>query len=376
MKRTPDEVLVVYNADSPISKSIALDYIEKRHITHALEIKCLDSALRDDDETISFDAYKKLIEQPVRDYLAAHRGINFIVLSKGVPIRINGAETGCRGDNTPANTPLIASLDSHLAALDYKDLPGAVNIKITGSGATGNGWLNRYWNANEPFTHEKFGGYLVTRLDAYTEAQAKALVTNALAAEHELTKGNVLLDVQPDFDLGDKATQPAPITESVILAESPWDQYNADMRHAYDVLVARGIPAELDLKPKFVGHRTGLLGYFSWGSNDAKFSNKAYQSLTFAPGSICDTAVSTSGRTFLPTTGGQSLLADLIAHGLTCGKGYTDEPLLQAIASPTITMDRYTAGYTMAESLYAASHFVGWEDIVIGDPLCCPYAKK
>jgi len=27
----------------------------------------------------------------------------------------------------------------------------------------------------------------------------------------------------------------------------------------------------------------------------------------------------------------------------------------------------------MAESFYAASRFVGWEDIVIGDPLCCPY---
>ena len=76
---------------------------------------------------------------------------------------------------------------------------------------------------------------------------------------------------------------------------------------------------------------------------------------------------------FLPTTGGQSLLTDLIAHGLTCGKGYVDEPLLQAIASPSVALDRYTAGFTMAESFYMASHFVSWEDIVIGDPLCAPY---
>ena len=53
-------------------------------------------------------------------------------------------------------------------------------------------------------------------------------------------------------------------------------------------------------------------------------------------------------------------MVDLIAHGLTGAKGYTDEPLLQAIASPTIVFDRYTAGYTLAESFYAASHFVGW----------------
>jgi len=39
-------------------------------------------------------------------------------------------------------------------------------------------------------------------------------------------------------------------------------------------------------------------------------------------------------------------------------------------------LERYTSGYTMAESFYAASHFVGWQDVVIGDPLYCPYAGK
>ena len=145
---------------------------------------------------------------------------------------------------------------------------------------------------------------------------------------------------------------------------------------AHDILAKRGIPDELDLSETFVGGRSNLLGYFSWGSNDARFSSEAYQTLFFAPGSLSDTAVSTSARTFLPTKGGQTLLVDLIAHGLTCGKGYVDEPLLQAIASPTIALDRYTSGYTMAESLYAASHFIGWEDVVIGDPLCCPYLVK
>ena len=43
------------------------------------------------------------------------------------------------------------------------------------------------------------------------------------------------------------------------------------------------------------------------------------------------------------------------------------------LKSPTVALDRYTAGYTMAESFYAASNFVAWEDIVIGDPLCSPY---
>ena len=148
------------------------------------------------------------------------------------------------------------------------------------------------------------------------------------------------------------------------------------MERAAEILRSRGIPVELTKTDTFAGNRAGLLGYVSWGSNDRHYDAAAYHSLRFAPGAICDTAVSTSARTFLPTRGGQSLIADLIAQGITGVKGYTDEPLLQAVASPTVLFDRYTQGWTLVESFYAASRFVGWEDIVIGDPLCCPYRAK
>jgi uncharacterized protein (TIGR03790 family) len=375
-KRTPAEVLVVRNGDSPVSKDIAEDYAARRHVPNLLTIRCQDSALNAANETIPLAAYTEQIETPIRQYLQAHAGIEFIVLTKGIPIRITGASWGSCDEPSrePAQTRYHPSVDSTLAALDYTNLPAALKIDITGSGAIGLAYSNRYWNATEPFSHAKFGGYLVTRLDGYTAADAKALTTGALAAEKGLAAGKILLDVQPIFGLGDKASQPAPISGAVIPQESAWSEYNADMRKAHDRLLKRGLADELDLSETFVGQRTNLLGYFSWGSNDARYSSAAYQTLFFAAGSISDTAVSTSARTFLPTQGGQSLLVDLIAHGLTCGKGYSDEPLLQAIASPTIALERYTAGYTMAESFYAASHFVGWEDIVVGDPLCCPYS--
>ena len=54
-------------------------------------------------------------------------------------------------------------------------------------------------------------------------------------------------------------------------------------------------------------------------------------------------------------------------------KGYTDEPLLQAAASPSIIFERYSRGWTLADSLYAASALVGWQDIVVGAPLCRAY---
>jgi uncharacterized protein (TIGR03790 family) len=377
IKRSPDEVLLVANANSPISVAIADDYARKRNIVNRLSVQCQDSALSTENETITFAAFTQSLENPIRAYLATHTNIDFIVLTKGIPIRIIGTAMGSCDEHSrvPAAIRGRPSVDSYLAAMDYANLPGTLRIDITGSGAVGCAYSNRYWNATGPFSHAKYGGYLVTRLDGYTEADAKALVSQALTAEQGLTNGTVLFDVQPLFGLGDKTAPPSPITGKIILRESPWSEYNADMQRAHELLVKRGRPDELDLTETFIGHRSNLLGYFSWGSNDAKYSSDAYQSLFFAPGSLGDTAVSTSARTFLPTSGGQSLLVDLIAHGLTCGKGYVNEPLLQANASPSIVLDRYFSGYTMAESFFAASRFVGWEDVIVGDPLCCPYSQ-
>ena len=378
-KRSPDQVLLVVNESSPVSKAIAADYARKRHVKNILSVQCQDSALNVRNETIPLAAYAQSIESPVREFLTTHPNIDFIVLTKGVPIRLTGAAMGSCDEKSrePESIRGHPSVDSYLSALDYTNRPNTVKVHLFGSGGMGYAYSNRYWNVTEPFSHSKFGGYLVTRLDGYTERDAKALTARSLAAEQAPpaagAQGKVLLDVQPGFGLGDKATQPGPITSTNILAESAWSEFNADMLHARDVLTNRGIPVELDLTPTFVGNRSNLLGYFSWGSNDGRYAPSAYLSLFFAPGAVSDTAVSTSARTFLPTRGGQSLLVDLIAQGLTGGKGYTDEPLLQAIASPTIVLNRYTSGYTLAESFYAASHFVGWEDVVIGDPLCNPY---
>jgi uncharacterized protein (TIGR03790 family) len=358
-------VLVVSNQNSPVSQAVANDYAKRRAIPHVLSVRCQDSAASAANETISFAAYKQVIEAPIREFLASHAGIDFIVLTKGIPIRISDAPGRGLGDRRP-------SLDSYLAALDYDKMPGAVSVRLNDSGFTGTAWANRFWNSSTPFTHAKFGGYLVTRLDGYTQSDAMALTTRALAGERperRAAEGKVLLDTCPAFGYADRKNQPRPVTNDS--GELDFNEYNADMQRAADLLQSRNVPFELTQTDIFAGNRTGLLGYISWGSNDKHYDAGAYHSLRFAPGAIGETAVSTSARTFLPTQSGQSLIADLISQGITGVKGYTDEPLLQAVASPSILFDRYTKGWTLAESFYAASRFVGWEDIVIGDPLCC-----
>ncbi len=368
-----DRVVVVENADSPVSVRIARHYMKQRGVTKIFQVRCQDSALETGKETIPFADFKEKIETPFKAFLAKDLTIDFIVLTKGIPIRLTDAPVGVSGKQP--------SLDSYLAAIDYFDRKDAIPIQLNDSGFTGKCFANRFWNSSERFSHAKFGGYLVTRLDGYTADQAMRLTNSAIKAEKSPPQGSILLDIVHSHGLTNLDAVPlSPIKDGTLdlkmVNEMPYNEWDTDLTVAATALEKSGKPVIVDNTDEFIGKKSGLMGYASWGSNDPKFVAEHYASLRFAPGAIAETAVSTSARTFLPTSGGQSLIADLVVSGVTGVKGYCDEPLLQAVASPTILFDRYTKGWTLAESFYAASRFVGWEDIVIGDPLCAPYAMK
>jgi hypothetical protein len=110
-------------------------------------------------------------------------------------------------------------------------------------------------------------------------------------------------------------------------------------------------------------------GYVGWGSNDKHTSYHGLLNFRWNTGAIAETYVSTSARTFsAPAVYGQSLIADIIAEGVTAVKGYVYEPYASAMADVSILFDLYADGYTVAESYYSASPFLSWMDVVIGDP--------
>jgi uncharacterized protein (TIGR03790 family) len=74
-------------------------------------------------------------------------------------------------------------------------------------------------------------------------------------------------------------------------------------------------------------------------------------------------------------TGGQSVITDLIDSGVTGVAGYVSEPYTFALVRPHFLFDRYTAGFNLAESFYSAKLVLRWKGLVIGDPLCAPYAR-
>ncbi|MEN6372466.1 MAG: TIGR03790 family protein [Armatimonadota bacterium] len=360
----PNDVLVVRNSNSPVSVRIAAYYMSKRGISDSrlVTVKTADSSVSAANESISPDDYVAQIHKPVADYLAKHALVNkikYIVLTKGVPFRLSSDPTG--------GTSGGQSVDSVLATLGMSN-PMFVNL-----GAKGHPVVNRYWRSREPFSHQKYGGYLVTRLDGYTEDDAKSLVDRAAAPAPK--QRVILLDADAKKGLGDAAIQPKSILNDsgtdIIDVPVNFPDFNADMVHLGNMLSDKpNTHVILDKTDSFICISKPVTVYVSWGSNDGKFNADVYHNIKLGPRSLAETAVSSSGRTLLKTTGGQSLIADLIAQGAAGAKGYVTEPYLVSMASPSVFVDLYLSGRNLAESFYAGSRFLAWKDIVLGDPLC------
>jgi Tfp pilus assembly protein PilF len=209
--------------------------------------------------------------------------------------------------------------------------------------------------------------YLVTRLDGYTAGDVIGLIDRA---QTPAQGGKIVLD--------QKGT-------GVNRAGDQW------LERAAETLNGIGAHVVLERTTALAERETGVIGYYSWGSNDPSFRVRRVN-MSFAPGAIAATFVSTDARTFRepPETwtigdwnnratyyagSPQSLIADLLREGVTGAAGHVAEPFLDATIRPQILFPAYLSGFNLAESFYLAMPYVSWQTVVIGDPLCAPFRK-
>ncbi|MCK5559360.1 MAG: TIGR03790 family protein, partial [Thermoplasmata archaeon] len=95
---------------------------------------------------------------------------------------------------------------------------------------------------------------------------------------------------------------------------------------------------------------------------------------TWIPGALAETFTYYSAYTFSypPYARYSSYIADLIHEGVTGASGYVYSEGSRYVR-PDILFNRYTEGYTLGESFYAASEYLGYKEIVVGDPKVRPY---
>jgi len=341
---SPDEVLVIVNQNSDTSVAIGEYYVQLRGIPD-INLCILDCST---SEVIKREEYVGNIYFPIKDYLETtglKERIKYFVTTKGVPLKITGKFS---------YTTQMASVDAELVMLDY----GSYQL---------NGWYpNPYYNKGDNLNRDALPLYLVNRLTAYDIDEdandipddIESYLQKGLYPPDE--EGRFVLDVDPLYD-----------------GRNGYSQANDWIREAARILREMGAEVLMDETSQFLMYETGVIGYCSWGSNDHNDQIHGEPFFEWVNGAIATTYVSTNARTFkYPPSYGQSMIADLIQEGITGVYGNVYEPYLTACARPHILFPTYYTGYNLAESYYMSLRYISWMEIVVGDPLCAPFAQK
>jgi uncharacterized protein (TIGR03790 family) len=283
-----------------------------------------------------------------------------LVLTKGVPLRINGAP-GLRG---PA-----ASVDSELTLL-YRRLTG---ITVPLNGPVDNPY---YLGARElsealPFSHRNHDIFLVTRLDGFTVEDAVGLIDRAQSPQ---PTGKIVLD------------QRAAVSTSH--SGDRWIERTAER------LSAQGHKNRvvLETTPNTAAPVDEVFGLFTWGASDPAYRHRRSE-MKFVPGAIAGNLASYDARTFReppaewqPTTSPEpaawfegsadALIGDLIRDGVTGVAGQVGEAYTRGALRPDILFPAYVAGFNLAEAFYLSIPTLSWQTVVVGDPLTAPVAGR
>jgi uncharacterized protein (TIGR03790 family) len=330
-----DDVAVLVNARSAVSDSIGTYFQAARGIRSSHIIR-LNVATAEVISGVQFDSLRSQLETALTGTGLAD-SINYIVTTKGMPLKIDRGGSGTSWTGT-------ASVESELTLIlgPYKSLIGS-----------GGGFLSPYSKSTEHFSHKAFGIYLVTRLDGYSFNDVKQMIDKSGPGLPSNLVASIVLDKDPFW-------------------QGVYAPLNSRMDSAAVAIRSKGRPVILNVDSVYVTGSKNIGGYVSWGSNDHHAANYAVNAIpgnTWVPGAIAETYVSTSGRSFAaPPVYGQSLIADLIHEGASGVKGYVDEPFVSAMADVSILFSRYLSGYNLAESYYAASSYLSWMDVIVGDP--------
>ena len=326
----PQNVLVVVNANSKESLEIGNAYRR----AHDLPYRQLLSLAAPTVAPISYQTYLDEIENPIRVYLKNQQlsdEITCIVLTRGIPetVSLNG----------------VRATASLLAALGLPDKgDGADKI------------ANPYFQAPDAFVHRTpalAGVYLVTVLDGYHNGDIRKLISQGVAADGTAPDGRFILQTSPQS----------------------LDQAN-DLKK---MLAVRNLSAEVTTA--LPTDRTGIMGYFSGGIYSG-LSPDFVTGCQFHPGAIADMVQSfgaapgnfdeTAPPLLLPVSA--FVKAEITGiHGVVGDAGPDAFP---SYRDPAALLGKYTGGFSLAESFYTALPYLNWQNVVIGDPLCAPYAQR
>ncbi|OGJ88307.1 MAG: hypothetical protein A2268_05355 [Candidatus Raymondbacteria bacterium RifOxyA12_full_50_37] len=365
----PARVLVVYNTNSSDadknglkdSWEIAQYYCSRRSIPSQ---NMCSVTTANTNNYIGDTAFFNQIVVPIRAKIDSigQDSIVYIVLCKGVPLRVTGYASGQSLDNKIAAIYALGSTGGPYS-FSTKTNPYYENSVL---GASVNGHFN-----HTQYKVNTYNMYLVCRLEASTVQKTKDLIEMTLYGEKYIFPGAGYYN-----GIGYVDSRYATYSDADLAAYPfGYGSYgNADKDMAYGKYFVDTAGYERKWEP--TGANIGSTSaVFSDGSSAALAPNALWyggwynfqhynDSWEWLPGSIACDLNSDSYMTFLNGA---------FKHGLTAGCGVVGEPYLNGHTQPEKLLWAIFHGYTFGEASYFSDPYLCWMTANGGDPLYCPH---
>ncbi len=368
-----NEVLVIYNSESPDSEAVARHYARRRSVPESqlLGLRLPQTA------TLSRADYVSAIQEPLRRHLVAkglaewvpdssplppgrkalaqkrlrlvRSEIRYLLLCYGVPWYIP-QDPSLRSD-TQGIPPQLqrndASVDDELALLPrlgFDDPIASAPNPVVGV-------------TNGAQIHPTNGVFMVTRLDGPTPEIARGLVDKALEAESRGLWGHAYIDLRAitngPYGLGDRMITNAAVAAKRLGFETFVDNQSATL----------GVGYPLSQVALYVGwYDSGVTGPFYRASVEFQPGAFAYHLHSFSAANL--------------RSASENWVGPLLARGATATMGCVAEPYLEFTPNPAMFLERWGyVGMTLGEAATAAHPVLSWQTVVVGDPLYRPFGR-
>ena len=230
------DVGVLINNKSEASKTIGWAFVQARNISME-RVFVFDLDGTPTGETINRNQFNEYFAYPFLEMLSNRSNVsdmNYLVTSKGMPLRVNGGQDK-------------ASFDQEFALLG-----GSYNSSIGGDYWSTHSYGSLSGGEFESFSRQKHGFYLVTRLTGYTVETALSLIEKANNSLGE--QGTYVLDLATNRN------------------DSGYKFWNDDLYTANTTLTQLyNQSVYFDEQTGFVTNVSNVMGYASWGSNDGNW---------------------------------------------------------------------------------------------------------
>ncbi len=347
----PSQVVVVYNADSTISRQSAQRYallrgIPPEQVVALTGVRGGGISRQDFDDKVRTPLLQLGFERGWRWPAGSPHGskrILAMVMMPELPLRIGGSPR-------PEGAPALKPLQEDCAAVDSELMLLGAQHPIAGA------LVNPCYDKNVSLGRDLPPVLMVCRIDGPDVACINRMIEDPIRVEREGLWGWTVVDQGGPFKRGDEWM--AEIATQARLHSQPL------FHETSRATLAEAFPLMLD---------TAV--YFGWYTSPANgpFRPDTPGGFRFAPGAVAVHLHSFSAST---VTDANNWVGALLTRGAAVTAGNVFEPYLATSLHFDIFFNRLLKGYCVAEAALMATPCTSWQCIVLGDPLYRPYAAK